>query len=260
MGRIRTVKPELFTSEKLYDLEVETGFPIRTAFIGMFCQADREGRFKWRPRMLKSQVLPYDDLDFSRVLDALESRGFLETYTVNEEKYGLIPKFLVHQFINNKEQASTLPEPEKDNKHNILTREEREGDALESRGVKERKGKEGKGSIKTNPSFISKEVPSKKEESTTEMSSPSEKTKEKNRVSKDFKSYDEKIKIVESHYQSLSPGEKQKFYNGALHHRPFGTPAPERESMAEKILLMEWYDETVENKSPQNQNARNADI
>lgn len=111
MGRIRTVKPELFTSEGLYDLEVETGLPIRIAFVGMFCQADREGRFKWRPRMLKSQILPYDDIDFSRVLDALESKDFIKKYELDIEVYGYIPTWKGHQSINQREAQSRLPDP-----------------------------------------------------------------------------------------------------------------------------------------------------
>ena len=111
MARIRTVKPELFKHEILFELEVETGFPIRAAFIGLFTCCDREGRFKWRPKALKCDILPYDELDFSRVLDALVSRGFVVKYASNNEEYGYIPSFNRHQIINNRESESILPEP-----------------------------------------------------------------------------------------------------------------------------------------------------
>ena len=72
-GRIRTVKPELFLHEGLFDAEAATGLPLRLCFIGLFTQADREGRFRWQPRRLKAQILPYaEDVDFDRVLVALE--------------------------------------------------------------------------------------------------------------------------------------------------------------------------------------------
>jgi len=110
MGRIRTVKPELFLHEALYDAEVETGLPLRVAFIGLFTQCDREGRFRWEPRRLKSQVLPYDPIsDFSRVLDALATRGFVEKYAVENDVFGCIPTWLKHQSINHRERASELP-------------------------------------------------------------------------------------------------------------------------------------------------------
>lgn len=111
MSRIRTVKPELFKHEELYLAEQEEGLPLRVAFIGMFTVVDREGRFKWRPKQLKLDVLPYDDVDFSRVLHALTTRGFLVKYTSNGEDFGYIPTFSRHQVINNRESASTLPNP-----------------------------------------------------------------------------------------------------------------------------------------------------
>ena len=64
MARIRTVKPDLFRHEALYELEIETGLPIRFSFAGLFTTCDRRGRFKWKPRQLKLDVLPYDNLDF----------------------------------------------------------------------------------------------------------------------------------------------------------------------------------------------------
>ncbi len=113
MARIRTVKPALFKHEALFDLERETNLPIRLAFIGLFTCCDREGRFAWRPRALKLDVLPYDDdTDFSRVLDALWSRGFVLKYEVHGEVFGVIPTFNKHQVINNKEAKSEIPAPD----------------------------------------------------------------------------------------------------------------------------------------------------
>lgn len=109
MARIRTVKPELFRHEGLYDLETELGIPVRLAWIGLFTIADREGRFKWRPRAIKAEVLPYDDVDFSRVLDALVTRGFLVKYENAGTEYGWIRTFGLHQVINNRERASECP-------------------------------------------------------------------------------------------------------------------------------------------------------
>ena len=151
MARIRTVKPELFSHEELYDLELETGLPIRLAFIGLFTVCDRAGRFKWRPRTLKVNVLPYDDCDFSRVLDALATRGFVVEYeSQTGEKLGCIPTWDKHQSINNRETHSQLASLE-DSK--AVAREPRVSHASptplcnaqgEGKG-REGKGKEGKG-------------------------------------------------------------------------------------------------------------------
>lgn len=107
--RIRTVKPELFRHEELFDLEKETGLPIRLCWIGLFCASDREGRFQWKTRALGSEVLPFDNIDFSRVLDALATRGFVVKYRVNTDWYGCIPTFCRHQVINNRERPSQIP-------------------------------------------------------------------------------------------------------------------------------------------------------
>ena len=109
--RIRTIKPEFFLHEGLYELEKETGLPVRISFAGLWCAADREGRFKWEPRRLGIQILPYDQIDFSRVLDALGTRAFILKYRVDDECFGVIPTFGKHQVINNRERDSELPEP-----------------------------------------------------------------------------------------------------------------------------------------------------
>lgn len=109
MARIRTVKPELFRHEALFEAEQESGLPLRLAFIGLFTVCDREGIFRWKPRQLKLDVMPYDGHDFSRVLDALATRGFVIHYACGSDEYGVIPSFLRHQVINNREKSSDFP-------------------------------------------------------------------------------------------------------------------------------------------------------
>lgn len=130
MGRIRTIKPELFTHEGLFDLEAKTQLPVRLAFAGLFTCCDREGRFEWRPRRLKAAIMPYDDIDFTAILSALRDSGFIVQYdasgtcaprvtdaTATREArenglvYGCIPTWKKHQHINNRESPSELPPP-----------------------------------------------------------------------------------------------------------------------------------------------------
>ena len=157
MPRIRTVKPQLAKHELLFDAEIETGLPLRFAWAMLFTVCDREGRFHWRPRELKTDILPYDELDFSRVLDAWLTRGLLVKYRVGDEWYGHIPTWRRHQVINNRESASQLPDPSDYDEiyqqdidtcgtrgARVLSTHKgkgREGKGKE--GEKERKGKEG---------------------------------------------------------------------------------------------------------------------
>lgn len=112
MARIRTVKPSLFRHYDLYKAEKETKLPLRLAWIGLFTVCDREGRFKWRPEEIKPDVLPFDEkVDFAQVLKALDAYGFVEKYEVDGEAFGCIPSWRLHQVINVREAASTIPAP-----------------------------------------------------------------------------------------------------------------------------------------------------
>jgi hypothetical protein len=155
--RIRTIKPEAFADEDLWDAEQESGLPLFRGFVGLWTVADREGRFEWRPRALKPAILPYWEGDMARVLDALATRGFLVRYASGGREYGWIPTFTRHQSINNREDASTLPAPpsdeaDSDANSNTSTREGRDDDASSTRegreehaGQGERNGTEGNG-------------------------------------------------------------------------------------------------------------------
>jgi len=161
MARIRTIKPELAAHEGLFDAERDTELPLRFAWCMLFTVADREGRFQWRPRTLKAQILPHDDLDFSRVLHAWLTRGFIVRYRVKGDWYGVIPTFRKHQVINNREATSDLPSI--DEAEEVIdyrnqsptdacpTREVNTDDACPTREVhalvegKGKEGKEGKG-------------------------------------------------------------------------------------------------------------------
>jgi len=144
--RIRTIKPEFFNHEGIYDAEYETKLPLRLAFIGLWCAADREGRFKWEPRRLKTQIMPYDSCDFSRVLDALWTRDFILKYASDTGDFGVIPTFGKHQVINNRERDSELPDPCDCNEIDACaTREERVSRAGKAEGKGREGNKEGKG-------------------------------------------------------------------------------------------------------------------
>ena len=57
MPRSRIIKPEFFKHAGLYDAEARSGLPLRLAFEGLWCVADRAGRFQWKPRELTIRLL-----------------------------------------------------------------------------------------------------------------------------------------------------------------------------------------------------------
>lgn len=112
IGRMRGVRPTYFQNGELYDLEEATKLPIRVALKGLECWTDRAGRFEWRPRELKLNILPYDPVDFALVLDALDRGNFVAKYEIGGRVYGVMnPEVWEQQNINKNEAQSEIPEP-----------------------------------------------------------------------------------------------------------------------------------------------------
>ena len=113
MARIRTVKPEFFRHEGLQDLEIKNPgkYPMMV-FEGLWVLCDKTGRFEWRPRQIKLDILPFLPFDMEDTLCVLETAGFVEKYEVNGKYYGFIPSFKTHQVISGKELQSPARYPE----------------------------------------------------------------------------------------------------------------------------------------------------
>lgn len=140
MARIRTIKPEFFTSEDIVDLEPIT----RLFYISLWCEADREGRLAWKPKTLRLRYFPGDDKAlFESAVQELTGTDLIFIYEVDGVQYCEIPSFVEHQVINNRESESKLP-----SKEELREVDHSNNDASGTResGVKaEGKGKEGKG-------------------------------------------------------------------------------------------------------------------
>lgn len=112
MGRIRTIKPEFFRHEGLQDLEAENPgkYPM-LVFAGLWTACDKAGRFEWKPRTLKLDLLPFLPFDMAETLELLEEAGQVKRYTVDGKEYGLIPSFEEHQRIAGKEAQAPAKYP-----------------------------------------------------------------------------------------------------------------------------------------------------
>lgn len=142
MARIRTIKPEFFTSEDIVSLS-----PLaRLLYVALWCEADKEGRFVWKPLTFKLRYLPADDCDIKALCQEIIDRGLVTLYG---EGYAVIPAFGAHQHINPRESASQLPEPVANTtrKARVGTRHSRVGTGANldghAQGGREGKGKEG---------------------------------------------------------------------------------------------------------------------
>jgi hypothetical protein len=105
MARIRTIKPEFFTSEDIVSMS-----PLaRLFYVSLWCEADREGRFEWKPKTFKLRYLPGDNCDMDMLSSELIDAGLVILYQVEGKTYAEIPTFKKHQVINNRESDSEIP-------------------------------------------------------------------------------------------------------------------------------------------------------
>ena len=135
MARIRTIKPEFFTSEDIVALS-----PLaRLLYIATWCEADKEGRLPWRPRTFKLRYLPADDCDAEAICAELVSAGLVVLYG---EGLAYIPAFTEHQHVNPRETASSLPDPYASAR--VDDASARVKSRIDPQGGREGKGREGK--------------------------------------------------------------------------------------------------------------------
>src|SRR5690349_8129964 len=110
MARIRTIKPEFFTSLTIADLTPEQ----RLTFIVLWTHADDAGRCVDDPRLIKAAIWPLDDrtaADIEIDLKALTESSLITRYIVNRKRYLAVTNWDEHQRIN-RPTPTKLPAPE----------------------------------------------------------------------------------------------------------------------------------------------------
>jgi len=100
--RARNIKPGFFLNCELSDVD----FASRLLFIGLWCYADREGRFEWKPKQIKAAIFPYDNVNIDKLLCNLMS---LHVITCHDTT-GYVENFKKHQSPHPHEAKSRLPE------------------------------------------------------------------------------------------------------------------------------------------------------
>lgn len=105
MARSRNIKPGFFQNEDLQELD----FATRLFFIGLWTEADKEGRLEDRPKKLKNALFPADDVEVEQMLDGLAAYGFISRYERAGKKIIQIVKWAKHQNPHRREAPSALP-------------------------------------------------------------------------------------------------------------------------------------------------------
>lgn len=136
MPRIRTIKPEFFTSLTVAEL----GAQARLTFIGLWTHVDDEGRCVDEPRLIAAALWPLDDnvgaTTVDGHLDDMERLGLIVRYTVDGRDYLEVVGWEEHQRIN-RPTESKLPPPDEADEPSPDTHEQ-----LSEDSPPERKGKE----------------------------------------------------------------------------------------------------------------------
>jgi hypothetical protein len=134
MARIRTIKPDFWTDEKLTDCSLSA----RLLFIGTWNFADDAGNLDRSHKQIKARVFPLDNVDCEPLLLELITQGLLIEYAVEGKQYLHIKGFEKHQLIN-RPSKPTCPSYE---------------DSVSAHaGRKGRKGKEGNSGTKEKPEY-----------------------------------------------------------------------------------------------------------
>jgi hypothetical protein len=110
MSRIRTVKPELFTDDTL----ALASIPARYLFVGLFTEADDEGRLLASSKKIAGSLFPHNprigSVRVSKWLKELETVGAVVRYRSGDGEYLWIRTFKKHQRISHPT-PSRLPAP-----------------------------------------------------------------------------------------------------------------------------------------------------
>lgn len=111
MARIRTVKPEFWSDERIGEVSPTA----RLLFIASWNFADDEGGLDRSSKQLKAQAFPYDAIDCEPLVQELIRAGLLIEYSVESsgvagrKKYLHISGFQKHQKIENKSRPRIPP-------------------------------------------------------------------------------------------------------------------------------------------------------
>lgn len=132
MARIRTIKPEFWTSEQVTDCSMAA----RLLFIGIWNFCDDAGRISASPKQIKALVLPADDVssdDVRRMIDELEQRGLVLRYAVDGKDYLQVTGWS-HQKIDRPQASKFPPPPASFVERSTIIRDGKEGKGEEGRG------------------------------------------------------------------------------------------------------------------------------
>lgn len=140
MARIRTIKPEFWTDEKV----VECSPTARLLFIGLWNFCDDYGSHQYSPKQIKMEIFPGDDFKTTKIeewLTELINARLIRTYVIDDKRYLRVCGWR-HQKIE--KPSRKHPDPIEFDDHSTTIRRPFDDDSPAEGNGREGKGKEGK--------------------------------------------------------------------------------------------------------------------
>lgn len=144
MARIRTIKPEFWVDDVMVELPIEA----RLLFIGMWNFVDDEGYIEDKPKRIKMQIFPADNILIEDSLSALCDSGRLHAFDSDQGPLLRVANWERHQRINRKSETRFTGITPRNRTSSVITHAHFSEHSLpegKRKGrEKEGKGKEGK--------------------------------------------------------------------------------------------------------------------
>ncbi|WP_373650583.1 hypothetical protein [Schlesneria sp. DSM 10557] len=162
MARIRTIKPEFFTSEQI----VECSTSARLLFVGLWCFCDDGGVHPASIKRLKMEVFPGDaiaDEEIQGMVDELKRNGLIIEFEAENERYWHVTGWDRHQKIDRP--TKKYPRPDGQNssstrrvivEHSTTPRDGMESNGMDSKSVHQEDARhpKGNGEIELKPKVV----------------------------------------------------------------------------------------------------------
>src|SRR5258705_6160455 len=93
MGRIRSVHPGLFKDEAVMELSMTARFLA----IGIWTLADDHGVFEWKPKVIRAELFPGDNVEIEALLGELVTHGLIKRFENSGRPYAVVRNFCLYQ-------------------------------------------------------------------------------------------------------------------------------------------------------------------
>jgi hypothetical protein len=148
VARIRTIKPEFFTSEQI----AECSTSARLLFVGLWCFCDDGGVHPRSTKRIKMEIFPGDDVSDEQVASWVEELlrvGLLKSFDAKNERFLWVTGWR-HQKIDRP--TLRFPQPSEETKFDEPSPNAR--GSFDEPSPPEGNGRESKGSINTSSSAV----------------------------------------------------------------------------------------------------------